>query len=246
MNLDTINPVALVTYAASGVGATCARELARHATGGLLLVDFDEAALLAAADALEKPPEKVSTLAFDVSDSARWSHARDFISAEYGRLDWAIIDAGAAFPRRANYLDTAHLSLKTLIPLIGANNQGGAIILAASAMALKGELNAGAKSPAGLAQLLRAAANEGAAGQVRVNAIAFGGADDSAWRRAPSFQDLARESGSERGAFAKLGKLPLPLARFPGADLDHLIAMLLSDAASMSGATLVVDGAFTL
>lgn len=245
MDLSPINPVALVTCAASGVGATCARELARRAAGGLLLIDFDETALLASADALEQFPERVSTLAFDVADPARWVQAAEFIDAQYGRLDWAIVDAGAAFPRRANYLDATQLSLRALMPLMGANRQGGAIILAASAVALKADLNAAGKMP-GLIQALRVAAEEGARNHVRVNAIAFGGADDSVWRNAPLFQDLARESGSERGAFVKLGKLTLPIARFPGVELDHLIAILLSDAASMSGATLVVDGSHTL
>ena len=95
--MDRLNPVTLITGAASGVGAPCVREMARRSQGGLVLVDLDDASLCAVADDLEKEnvaPERVSTLAFDVADEERWMQATDFIEAQYGRLDWAVLYAG--------------------------------------------------------------------------------------------------------------------------------------------------------
>jgi NAD(P)-dependent dehydrogenase (short-subunit alcohol dehydrogenase family) len=67
------------------------------------------------------------------------------------------------------------------------------------------------------------------------------------WTRLPWFNDLVREAGSERGAFDKLAKQATPLARYAAADdIARLIIMLLSDESPITGATLVVDGGYTL
>jgi 2-keto-3-deoxy-L-fuconate dehydrogenase len=192
MEADRLDAVALITGAGSGIGAAVARDIARRSEGGLILVDFDESALTAVADDLEQhkvAPERVSTLAFDVADQDRWRQAADFIRGQYGRLDWAVVNAGVAHSapieetdlvdwRRvmSTNLDGAFLTLRTVMPLMRGNLRGGRIVVSASAAAIKAERGVAGygASKAGLLQLMRVAAKEGAPDNIRVNAIAPG------------------------------------------------------------------------
>lgn len=257
-----LNPVALITGAASGIGLATVQRLAQKATGGFILIDLDEDGLDAVADALENPPERVSTLAFDVADPERWRHAAAFIQDHYGRLDWAVVNAGVSHAspiadtsiedwRRVMSvnLDGAFLTMKSVMPLMRANSSGGAIVVTSSAAALKAEpgIAAYGASKAGLLQLMRVAAREGAFDNIRVNAVAPGGVETPMWRNVPMFQDMVRDLGSERAAFDKLAAMATPMARYAEAgDVARLIEMLLTDDAPITGATLVVDGGYTL
>jgi len=265
MEANRLDAVALITGAGSGIGAACARDIARRSDGGLILVDSDEAALAAVADDLERQnaaPERVSTLAFDVADQDRWRQAADFIRSQYGRLDWAVVNAGVAHSApiadtdlvdwhrvMSTNLDGAFLTLRTVMPLMRGNIRGGSIVVSASAAALKAEpgIAAYGASKAGLLQLMRVAAKEGAPNNIRVNAIAPGGVETPMWSSMPWFQDLVRDKGGERAAFDHIASLATPLARYASADdIARLIIMLLSDDSPITGATLVVDGGYTL
>src|SRR5262249_35994486 len=197
----------------------------------------------AAADAIPVPPERVSTLAFDVADPIRWSAAQEFIADHYGRLDWAVANAGVTHAsaitetqydawRRvmAVNLDGVFLTLKSVMPLMRANAQGGAIVVVASASGVKAEPGVGAygASKAGVLQLMRVAAKEGAPDRIRVNAVAPGGVETPMWRDVPMFQELVRETGSERAAFDRIAQTATPLGRYAEAmDVARLIEMLL-------------------
>ena len=253
-----LNPVTLITGAGSGIGAGCARDLARKSTGGLLLADIDEAALAVVADELDAAgvsPERLSTLAFDVTDMARWAQVAAFIQGQYGRLDWAVVDTSAASqpaPAESDLVDwgrttSAQLeatiqSLRTIMPLMAKNSQGGAIVVTTSAAAIKSEPLLPNTAP-GLLQVMRAASREAAHSNVRINAIAPGGPDTPMWNEMPWFQDLVRETGSENAAFDKIAHMERPLARYAqGSDVSRLIVSLLAEEAPITGATLVVDG----
>jgi len=257
-----INPVALITGAASGIGLAIAQRLSPLATGGLLLVDIDERGLTAAADTLPEPPERVSTLAFDVADERQWQNAHAFIASHYGRLDWAVANAGMAHAaaiadmefadwRRVMSvnLDGAFLTLRTAMQLMRSNESGGSIVVMASASGLRAEPGVGAygASKAGLLHLMRVAAREGAAHGVRVNAIAPGGVETPMWRHVEMFQRLVRETGSEHAAFDRIAADATPLGRFARSeDIARFTEMLLMETAPVTGATLTVDGGYTL
>ena len=233
-----LNPVALVTGAANGIGAACARSLATYASGGLIMVDADEAALAAAADALPSPPERISTLAFDATDASAWKRAQDFIRTQYGRLDWAVAGVG---PEKGSpdMLPRATLGVANAVtPLMKTNVQGGAIVFALAAHSARVDA---------LLQLVRIAAKEGASHKVRVNAVINGAVESALWRRDPDFASLLKEAGDEIAVLDRIDKRSIPLVRCSASqDVLRLIRLLLSDDSAVSGATLAVDGAANL
>jgi 2-keto-3-deoxy-L-fuconate dehydrogenase len=256
MAFSRINPVTLITGAASGIGAASASLLSSRSDGGLILADVDEDALCKTADSLSQPPERVSTLAFDLADPDRWAHAAQFIQDQYGRIDWAVVstsDAHAsdgntdlvAWPRAEPQLDAISLTLRAVAPLMRGSAQGGAIVVTASTAALTAESNG--NGGATLPRLIAAAAAEAARDHIRVNAIAPGGMDAALWASLPWFQDLVLQHGSEPAALDAIAAMKTPLARLGASeDITRLILMLLADDASITGATLLVEGGYTI
>jgi NAD(P)-dependent dehydrogenase (short-subunit alcohol dehydrogenase family) len=256
-----LNPVTLITGAGSGVGAASALSLARKSPGGLILADVDDAALAVVADDLDAAgaaPERVSTLAFDVADAGRWNEAVGFIQSQYGRLDWAVVNTIAAQTKEVSdsdlvdwgrskvaHLEGAILSLRAVMQLMGKNMQGGGIVVTSAASAIRSDEDA--RATPGLLQLMRAAAHEGAQHNVRVNAVAPGGAETPMWAELPWLHDLVRESGGELAAFDKLSQSASPMARCAQAtEISGLITKLLTEEPPLTGATLVVDAGYTL
>lgn len=250
-----LNPVILISGATSGDGVAAARALAPRAQGGLILVGADGGELDKVADSLRNPPERVSTLAFDVADDDRWTQARNFIESQYGRLDWAIVsytppaqtetDLVAWGNEPPEELRGVYYALRALMLLMQHNTQGGAIVVTAPAAAFERELSGAAKN--GVLSLVRMAAKEGAHDNIRVNAIALAGSVSAPWPEMAHIADLVRETGSERRAFERISHLPLPMARYTiSGDAAPLFASLLADESPMTGAVLVVDGGYTL
>ncbi|MGE0595722.1 MAG: SDR family oxidoreductase [Hyphomonadaceae bacterium] len=262
MNLgETLNPVGLITGAAGAQGAACARALAARCSGGLILVDANEAALAATADALPDAPERVSTLTFDAADPPSWwLRASDFIKAQYGRLDWAVVSAAAAqsalegTPSPADIaraidsdLDAAFATMRPLMAMMRNNSEGGALVLLTTTTALKGDAALGQNGDLGLAQLMRVAAKEGAADSIRINAVTSAGALTAGLRGTPLYQDLLRELGGARAALEAIAKRNPPIARYAAAEsATRLVALLLAERTALTGATLVVDGGYTI
>jgi NAD(P)-dependent dehydrogenase (short-subunit alcohol dehydrogenase family) len=240
---------ALVTGAASGIGAACARWLDARGIGRLVLVDRDGGGL----QGLELACERVTG---DVTDEGLW----DRLETEIVSLDYAVLNAGIAAGgplaetafnewRKgiAVNLDGMFLSLRTSLRRM---TEGGAIVLTASAAGHKTEPGNGpyGVSKAGVIHHARAAAKEGAAKGIRVNAIAPGGVDTAIWDDLDFFKGLVARSGSREAAIAAMGKGASPLGRFATADeIAAQIGFLLSDAAaSITGTVLVSDGGYTL
>jgi len=241
----------LITGAASGIGAACARWLDAQGVGRLVLVDRD-------ADGLDKLELTCACERFvgDVADEALWQQLEDGIEA----LDFAVLNAGIAggglLPQTsledwrklmAVNLDGAFLSLRSALRLIA---DGGAIVLTASVAGIKGEPGAAsyAVSKAAVIQLAKVAAKESAARGVRINAIAPGGVDTPIWDDLDFFKGLVAQTGSREAAIAAMAKVSSPLGRFATPDeISAQIGFLLSGAAAtITGAVLVSDGGYTL
>lgn len=247
--------VALVSGAASGIGEAVAAHLAKSGVGRLVLVDRD-------ADGLSRVAASIGgdvlVRVQDVADEAAWAATEAAIRERHGRVDLAVVNAGVASGgpiadldfaewRRvlSINLDGAFLTLRAAMRLM---TSGGSIVAVASASGIKAEpgIAAYGASKAGLIQLAKVAAKEGAPNRIRVNAILPGGVETPVWRGVPFFQDLIAQHGSERAAFDAMAAMATPLGRYAApAEIAELIAMLLA-APGMTGTSLVVDGGYTL
>jgi len=241
--------VTLVTGAASGIGLATATLLADTAER-LILVDRD-------ADALARValPCTVDLLPGDVADEEFWESAAPYL----GGLTHAVVNAGVAGAGAIVGLDFAEwrriLSVNldgaflTLRAAMRAIDGAGAIVAVASAAGIKAEpgIAAYAASKAGLIQLVRVAAKEGAARRLRVNAIAPAGVETPVWDAVPMFATRAAEIGRD-AAFAELAAMGTPLGRYarPEETARQVAFLLSDDAALMTGSVLVSDGGYTL
>jgi 2-keto-3-deoxy-L-fuconate dehydrogenase len=252
--IDFANHLALVTGAASGIGAATARHLG--ITGArLVLVDRNGEGLDAIAQELGE--SVASALEGDVADEGFW----DRNMAALTGLRLAVVNAGVAGAapiaelsfaewRRivGINLDGAFLTLRAAMRAI--EGRGGAIVVTASAAGIRAEPGVAAygASKAALIHLAKVAAKEGAPRGIRVNAIAPGGVETPVWRNMDFFKKLVDATGSEKAAFAELAKVATPLGRYAdAAEIAAQIAFLLSSAAAtITGATLTSDGGYTL
>src|SRR5919199_5660904 len=92
----THRPVTLVTGAASGIGAACARTISAQGDAELVVVDRDEEGLTAVVATLPRPQD-VLAITMDVTDEAAWATATVRISDRFSRLDWVVASAGVTF-----------------------------------------------------------------------------------------------------------------------------------------------------
>lgn len=244
---------ALVTGAASGIGAAAARWLDARGVAELVLVDLDRPAL----DRLGLSCN-VRPFGGDVSDPALWK----LLEREVPRIDYAVLNAGIASNGEITDLDIAawrktlsvnldgmFLSLRTALRGM-KKAQSGAVVLTASVSGIKAAAGTAAysASKAATIQLAKVAAAEAARYGVRVNAIAPGGVDTGIWDCAEWFAPLVDQHGGRAEALAAMARDATPLGRFASADeVAAQIGFLLSDAAAtVTGTCLVSDGGVSL
>jgi 2-keto-3-deoxy-L-fuconate dehydrogenase len=250
---DFSNAVALITGAASGIGAATATRLANSGARKLILVDVDERRLRDFAFTL--PCERQPIIG-DVADPQIWA------DADLTGLTHALVNAGIGtggpilecsledWRRVMNVnLDGAFLTLQAAMQAM--RDRGGSIVLTASAAGIKAEpgIAAYGASKAAVIHLARIAAKEGGPLNIRVNSIAPGGVETPIWNGLPFFDQLVQSLGSKEEAFKAMGSAGnTPANRFARPEeIAEQIAFLLSDAcAFVTGSCFVSDGGYTL
>jgi NAD(P)-dependent dehydrogenase (short-subunit alcohol dehydrogenase family) len=191
----------LVTGAASGIGAACAKALAARGAGKLVLVDVDSAGM----DALDLPGE-VHRAVGSVADAALWQD----IARSLTGLDHAVVNAGigsggvisdvslAEWRRVMDVnLDGAFLTLATALRAM--EGRRGSVVVVSSTTGLKPVPGIGpyGVAKAAVAHMARIAAAENAKNGIRINAIAPGGVDTAIWESGEDFRASVESIGRE-------------------------------------------------
>jgi 3-oxoacyl-[acyl-carrier protein] reductase len=242
--------VALVTGASRGIGRAIAVDFARG-DADVAIVGRDAGTLAETAEACRavRPGVRVEALVADVTDAGAVEGAVARSLEAFGRIDFAVANAGKAddaliVRAKREHLDAMlDVNLKAAFYLVAAvarpmmKQRGGSIVLVSSIVALSG--NAGqaayAASKAGLLGLAKSVAKELGSRNVRVNAVAPG-LIDTAMTESMSPQTRAHYIAT------------IPLGRAGTADeVSGVVTFLCSDAARyVTGQTIVVDGGFLM
>jgi meso-butanediol dehydrogenase/(S,S)-butanediol dehydrogenase/diacetyl reductase len=241
--------VALITGAASGIGAATARRLADEGAR-LMLVDCNADGLAAVADGIEASGADVGTWTADVSDRALVEAATDAAAERFGRLDVVVNNAGIGCYGKTPDLDpetwhrvigvdlhSVYYGCRAAIPHLRASG-GGAIVNTASISGLFGDYGLAAYNAAkgAVVNYTRALAIDHARENIRVNAVCPGAVDTA----------LTAPLLANAGMVAEYAAL-IPMGR-PGRaeEIASVVAFLASpDAAYVTGAAIVVDGGLT-
>jgi NAD(P)-dependent dehydrogenase (short-subunit alcohol dehydrogenase family) len=241
---------ALVTGAASGMGAASAELLAAEGAA-VVLADLDEAGAEAGAEAIRAAGGRAVALRCDVASSSDVKAAVSAAVDHFGGLDIVVNCAGII--RRASVVETTEqewdrvmavnigsvfLTGKHAVPVM-ATGGGGSIVNISSGWGLKGGPDAASycASKGAVVNLTRAMAIDHGPQGIRVNCICPGDTDT------PMLRSEAHQLGLDETAFLE-ESAARPLNRLgTGEDIARAVLYFASDdSAWVTGSTLVVDG----
>ena len=256
MSTPAVRPVALITGAASGIGAATVRQVAAACEAMLLhtrgLTEASRAGLETIAGIARQQGAEVQTATGDLAEPGAGARLVEATLARFGRLDHFVSNAGFADKRciaeltRAD-LDRSHATMtgaffemaKAASPALRQSTQGRVVFLSsfvAHRYVAGGLFPASAAAKAAGEALTRALAAELAPSGVTVNAVVPGYT-----RKDGGHSALGAEAWRKAAEATPLGRIAEP------ADIAALIAFLLSPAARhITGQAIAVDGGLSL
>jgi NAD(P)-dependent dehydrogenase (short-subunit alcohol dehydrogenase family) len=242
--------VGLITGAASGIGAACARVLSREGAK-LLLTDLDDAAGHRIAG------ETGATFVHhDVTDEAGWQSVVSMAEQRFGGLHILVANAGIGIMgpavdmtladwrrQMAVNVDGVFLSVKYCIPAMRRAG-GGSIVMLSSVAGLRGSAGlAGYSATKGAVRLFaKSMALECAQARdnIRVNSVHPGIIDTPIWTKLPPGANAPIDPHAVAASVVPLG------VSGTAEDVANGILFLASDASShITGSELVIDGGMT-
>jgi NAD(P)-dependent dehydrogenase (short-subunit alcohol dehydrogenase family) len=238
--------VAIITGASSGIGRVAAGKL--HAMGMAVLGVGRDAERLGRLEAEIGDPERMATLAIDITGDAAPQQIVDLAVARWGKIDFLINNAGVGSPKPLHETDDAtldyFLGLMLRAPFRLAREalphmqEGSAIINVTSTFAVVGGRRGGAYSAAkgGLTALTTHIACEYGAKGIRCNAVAPG------VTITPMIEPRLNDE-----AFIRINTEMTPYPRLgQPEDVASVIAFLCSPGGEfINGQTIVVDGGWS-
>lgn len=250
-----VDKVILVTGGTSGLGRATVIALAA-AGATVVFTGRSEAGAAETLRRLQDSGLRATYFPHDVTEEADWQKVVAKLVEQHGTCHGLINNAGVSRLRPVDQLtaddvefllrvnvEGMFLGIKHTMNVIAAAG-GGAIINISALNALRGSPNATAYclAKAGTTHLARAAALEGAAGKVRVNAVHPGVLFEEGDKPSPGAIALFGAEGAQRFVDHHIETTPLHRLGHPR-DIGRAIVFLVSDAAKhVSGVSLVVDG----
>ena len=253
MNLSFENKVALITGAGSGMGLATAKAFAASGAA-VVLADWNEKVVRAAADELAAQGHKALAVACDVSDDSQVEAMVAKVVGAFGRLDAAFNNAGVqnvlaetADTTRKDYDRVMDINLRGVWSCMKFELQymrkigSGAIVNCSSLGGLVGGAERGIyhASKHGVLGFTKSAALEYAARGIRVNAVCPG----LIWTPMVD-QMVADGQGEAMKAMEK--SVPMQRAGRPE-EIADAVLWLCSEAASyVTGQSISVDGGYIM
>jgi len=244
--------VALVTGAASGMGAATARLFAREGAKGVVVADLLEKEGKAVAAEIEKAGGRATFMPLDVTNEDQWKATVDRTVATYGGLDVLVNNAGISGSAEQDLYDTAawnrlmginatgvFFGMKHGIAAMKKGARRGSVINLSSISGIVGQgyIHVGYNASKGAVRLItKAGAAQHGKDGIRVNSVH------------PDLMPPMRTSGRTADPVMREKTLKgVPMRRAGEVDeVAYAILFLASDEASyVTGAELVVDGGWT-
>ncbi len=243
--------VALISGAASGMGAATARLFAREGAKMVFVADVLDKEGEAVVEDIRKAQGKAQFVHLDVTDEGQWKDAIAKVEATAGGLDILVNNAGISGSAEQDLYDTAawnrlmavnstgvFLGMKHGIAAMKKRGKGSVINLSSiSGIVGQGFIHVGYNASKGAVRLItKAGAAQHGRDNIRVNSVH------------PGLMPPMRTSGRTADPATRAKTLKgVPLGRAGEVDeVAYAILFLASDESSyVTGAELVVDGGWT-